>query len=341
MQSRRMFGPLLAGMLLSVAVVSNAAAAGNTKVMLADLTWDEPRAIDAILKVILEKKLGVDVGLISADQSAVFAAMDKGDGAVDVHPAIWSAAQGANIERYVEQRKSVLLNQHPYYATDGFYIPKYTAEKYDIHSVEDLKKPGVAALFDINGDGKGDYWPGAPGWGVTNVYQVKAKSYGLNQDYAPYIVPDAIFKTQLQKAYSQKKGILFYYWKPEALFLQYDLVKLAEPRFDGYAMKSKQGDAHYNPNGCYNYVDPKDSANWLKESSIKCESPAQPIYIGYSKALAVRAPEVADFLSRIRIKADDVGAWIYAMTVQHKSPNEMAAEWVEKNPERVARWLGK
>src|SRR3546814_11306095 len=56
--------------------------------------------------------------------------------------------------------KTVVLNKAPYYATDGFHIPKYMAEKYNIHSVSDLKKPGIAKLFDVNGDGRGDYWPG-------------------------------------------------------------------------------------------------------------------------------------------------------------------------------------
>src|SRR3546814_9428731 len=73
------------------------------------------------------------------------------------------------------------------------------AEKYNIHSVSDLKKPGIAKLFDVNGDGRGDYWPGAPGWGVPNIYQVNAKSYGLTKYYDSFIVPDALLKPQLKK----------------------------------------------------------------------------------------------------------------------------------------------
>lgn len=331
---------ILAGALAALALTAAAPAFAKTKVVLADLTWDEPRAIDAILKVILEQDLDVEVSEIAADQSAVFAAMAKADGSVDVHPAIWSAAQGANIQKYVDEQKTVRMNQAPYYATDGFYIPKYIAEQYKIHSVEDLKKPGIAKLFDINGDGRGDYWPGAPGWGVTNIYQVKAKSYGLTQDYDAFIVPDALFKTQLQKAYAAHKGILFYYWKPEALFLQYDLVKLSEPKFDGYAMASKKGTPQYKADGCYNYVEPKESADWLKQSRISCESPPQPIYIGYSASLEKRAPKVAQFLSRVAIKTDDVSTWIYELTVNHKTPDAMAKEWVGRHGDRVKEWLG-
>src|SRR3546814_4451066 len=136
---------------IAMALLTSAAFA-KTHVVLAQLTWDEPRAVDAVLKVILEKHLDAQVSMIAADQSAIFAAMDKGDGSVDVHPAIWSAAQVANIQKYVKERKTVVLNKAPYYATDGFHIPKYMAEKYNIHSVSDLKKPGIAKLFDVNGE---------------------------------------------------------------------------------------------------------------------------------------------------------------------------------------------
>jgi glycine betaine/proline transport system substrate-binding protein len=312
----------------------------KTKVILAELTWDEPKAIDAVIKVILEQKLDADVSYIAADQSAVFAAMDKGDGSVDVHPAIWSAAQDSNIIKYVKEKKTVLLNKSPYFASDGFYIPKYMSEKYNIHSVSDLTKPGIAKLFDMVGNGRGAYWPGAPGWGVTNIYQVKARSYGLDKDYDSFIVPDALLKTQLQKAYSARKGILFYYWTPEALFLQYDLIKLKEPQFDGYASEAKKGTASYNPNGCYNYTDPKQNPDWLKQSKITCESPPEPIYIGYSRSLEQRSPKIANFLSRVAIKTSDVSGWIYELTVNHKTPDQMATEWVGKNEQRVQEWLG-
>lgn len=312
----------------------------KTKIVLAQLTWDEPRAVDAVLKLVLEKYLNAQVGMIAADQSAVFAAMDKGDGSVDVHPAIWSAAQTANIQKYVKDRKTVALNKAPYFATDGFYIPKYMAEKYNIHSVSDLKKPEIAKLFDINGDGRGDYWPGAPGWGVTNIYQVKAKSYGLTKYYDAFIVPDALLKAQLKKRYAAHEGILFYYWKPEALFQQYDLVKLNEPKFDGYAMATWKGKPEYKKDGCYNYIDPKTDPEWLKKSRIACATSPQPIYIGYSVALEKRAPKIATFLSNVAIHSDDVSGWIYQMVVNGKTPDAVAAEWVAKNPKRVEAWLG-
>lgn len=316
-------------------------AQAGEKVVLGELTWDEPRAVNAILKQILEQEFDAEVETIAADQTAIFAAMARGDGTVDVHPAVWSAAQQANIDRFVTEEGSVRLNKAPYDATDGFYVPAYMAEKYGITSVEDLKDPEIAKLFDVNGDGRGDYWPGAPGWGVANIYRVKGKSYGLDEFYDPLVASDALLKAQLESAYQKKGGVLFYYWKPEALHQAYDLVKLAEPAFTGFAMESKKDDKAYNPEGCYDYVDPNDDPDWLEKSTIACATPPQPIYIAYAAALEKRAPEVAAFLGNIAIEPEEIGGWIYDMTAKGLEPDEMAAAWVAAHPERVASWLGK
>lgn len=320
---------------------TNLAHAG-TKVVLADLTWDEPRAVNAVLTEILKNTYGADVSLIAADQTAVFAAMAKGDGSVDVHPAVWSGAQQSNIDRFVMQEGKVRLNAKPYDATDGFYIPKFFAEAHNITSIEDLKKPEIAALFDINGDGRGDYWPGAPGWGVTNIYRIKAVSYGLEKLYDPIVASDALLKTQLASVVAKKSGgLLFYYWKPEALHQAYELVQLKEPAFDGFAMDSKKGTREYKADGCYKYVDPKESADWLTEGHITCATPPQPIYIAYSASLEERAPEIAAFLKNVAIEPNEVGSWIYAMTIDKKEPAVVAKEWIDAHPDRVKSWTGR
>ena len=32
-----------------------------------------------------------------------------------------------------------------------------------VRTVEDLRNPEVVEMFDSDGNGKGEYWPGAPG----------------------------------------------------------------------------------------------------------------------------------------------------------------------------------
>lgn len=339
MGKRHERGALVAAGFLAATILPTAAEAGP-KIVLADLNWDEPRVVNAILAEVLKTKFDAEVSLIAADQTAVFAAMAKGDGVVDVHPAAWYGAQQANLDRFVRDEGKIRLNAKPYEATDGLYVPKFISEIYNIKTIDDLLKPEIAALFDVNGDGRGDYWPGAPGWGVTNIYRVKAVSYGIEKLYDPLTASDALLKTQLASVEAKKAGgLLFYYWKPEGLHAAYDLVQLWEPPFDGYAMESKKGSANYKADGCYNFVDPKESPNWLTESKISCATPPDPVYVAYSASLETRDPEIAKFLSNVAIKADDVGGWIYELSVKKKPLDAIARDWVAANGQRVEEWL--
>lgn len=324
---------------LGSALLLAGGAIAGPKVVLGDLTWEEPRAINAILTEILVQNFDADVDTIAADQTAIFSAMARGDGTVDVHPAVWTAAQQANIDRFVTEEGAVRMNDAPYKAEDGFYVPAYMAEEHGVTSVEDLMNEETAQLFDVNGDGRGDFWPGAPGWGVANIYTVKYHSYGLDEYYDLLTASDGLLKGQLDSSYQKEEGVLFYYWTPEALHAAYDLVKLDEPEFTGYAMDAKKDDPDYNTEGCYKMVEPADDPDWIEKSSIDCATPAQDVYIAYAAALEERAPEVAAFLKNVAITPDEVGAWIYSMTVDGKSPEAMAEEWIAANPGRVEEWL--
>lgn len=314
------------------------AAQAQTPIVLGELTWDEPRVVNAVLTELLTAEFGASVSQIAADQGAIFGAMARGDGTVDVHPAVWSAAQQSNIDRYVTEEGSVRLNSRPYLATDGFYVTKATSERLGVTSVGDLNDPEIAKAFDVNGDGRGDYWPGAPGWGVTNIYTVKAQSYGLAEHFDALVASDALFKAQLEASEAKGEGLLFYYWEPEALHARYDLVKLAEPEFTGFASEDKKDDPQYNPGGCYDYTDPANSPDWLALSKIDCATPAQPIYIAYTASLEERAPEIAHFLSNVSFEPAEIGAMIYQLTEEGMELTDIAKEWHGANGDRVAGW---
>jgi len=307
-------------------------------IVIGEVSWDASLAIENVLKTIMEENLNVDVEIIAADQAAIFSAMDKGKGNIDIHPDIWTSAQTAAIEKFVVEgsKESVRMNKMPYLGTDGFYIPGYIQDEYNVKSVYDLAKPEVAKLFDADGDGVGEYWVGAPGWSAVRINQVKAHGYGFDKVFEPSIISDAIFKAQLKKAFRKKEGILFYYWAPEWLHYAYDLRKLEEPEFTGFAGESNKDSKDYNPNGCYEF---NDSENWLDDSSITCGLPNTKIYIGYSTSLETRAPKVAEFLSNVALDSEVVSQWLYKIANEGADPEEMAKEWVEGNPEVVQGWL--
>jgi glycine betaine/proline transport system substrate-binding protein len=249
--------------------------------------------------------------------------------------------QEGNVAKFVREKKTVLLNDKPYQTTEGIYIPGYIADQHKIASIKDLARPEIAKLFDNDGDGLGDFWPGAAGWGITNIMQVRLKSYGLDKHFKPFIVADGVFKAQLDAAYKKKKGILFYYWTPEWIHSYYDLRLLQEPAFTGYAMDSKKGTPEYNAQGCYNMVDPKTNADWLEKSSITCAQPPATVHVAYSASLTKRAPKVAAFMKRVSLDPKDLNVWILKIAHEKQEPAEVATIWVKENQAKVNAWLGK
>ena len=311
------------------------------RVVIGEVTWDGGLAIAHVLKTVLETKWGIEVELILADQPVIVSAMDKGDGGIDVHPDFWMPNQAGLWNQYIApgSRETVLANRNPYHGVQGLFIPQYVQDQYGVKSVADLSNPEIAKLFDGDGNGKGEFWAGAPGWASTNVEKVKARSYGYDQFFEPIEVPVAMFQANLKTAYSRKKPILFYSWTPEGIHTTYDLVRLEEPPFDGFAMESKKDDLLYHPNGCWKMYQPKDDLDWYEKSRITCAWPDADVYIAYSKSLTTRTPKVAQFFNQVAFSSDMVGRWIYQMTVKKREPAEIAQKWVVEHPKIVNEWV--
>jgi glycine betaine/proline transport system substrate-binding protein len=334
------FSPVLI-LLLAVSTITCTDIPTRERVVIGEVTWDGGLAIAHVLKIVLETKLGVEVELILADQPVILSAMDKGDGGIDVHPDFWMPNQAGWWNQYIApgSRETVLVNRNPYHGMQGLFIPQYVQDQYGLNSVTDLSNPEIAKLFDSDSNGKGEYWAGAPGWASTNVEKVKARSYGYDQFFESIEVPMAVFQAKLKTAYSRKKPVLFFSWTPEWIHTSYDLVRLEEPPFDGFAMKSKKDDPLFNPNGCWKMYQPKDDLDWYEKSRITCAWPDADVYIAYSKSLTSRSPQVAQFFNQVTFSSDLVGEWITQMVMEKRDPVEVATKWVANHPEIVNEWI--
>lgn len=296
--------------------------ADGEKVKIADLNWTGPQAVAHILEVVIKGPLGSEAEIVKglSDQSVIAAGMDKGDGTVDVWTELWLPNQQALWDKYIEGTKTIIHNDNPYKGVEGIFVPSYMADK--VKSVEDLKKPEIAALFDAEGTGKGQYFPGDAAWKSSKVWQVKFKDYGLSDLWAPKLVSDDVFKSQLKAAYADKKPILFYYWTPEWLFAAYDLTRVEEPAYS---------------EGC---IDLKlDEEDWLNASKFSCASPDASVYVAYAKSLETRNPAVACFLKQIRFEPAMMSDWILKIGRDQVDPHEFAETWVKDNPDKVNEWI--
>jgi glycine betaine/proline transport system substrate-binding protein len=323
----------------SLAIIQPAFA--KTNVVIGELSWTGAEVVADVLAQVMTQNLDASVTTIAATESALYESMNKGDGSVDVVPDMWTDHLGQQMKAYVLPggRQSVFLNKKPYFGTEGIFIPTYVAEQYNIHNLSDLARPEIAKIFD-NGTGKGQLWVGAEGWESTNRQMVRVKSYGIASRFELTTVDHAVFLAQLKAAYEKKKPIAFYYWTPEWVFAAYQLTRLAEPPFDGFTTDDAKDTDRYNPKGCYTFYQPATRSDWLTASSIKCSEPPTRVHVAYSRALAQRAPKVAQFLSQVTFDADTVNAWILAVEVDKKDPAIIAKNWIAANRAKIQDvWL--
>jgi glycine betaine/proline transport system substrate-binding protein len=335
------FGKLL-GPFMALAMTMATAAYAKEKVVIGEQSWTGAIAIQDIMKVVIEKYLDGDVSFLLIAEEAMYPAMDKGDGSMDVVPDLWSQHTTAMMNDYMlpGSKESIRLNKTPYKGSEGIFVPAYVQEEHGIKKLADLANPDNAKLFDSDGDGKGEYWAGAVGWEATNHSMVRAKSYGFDKYFTATTVEQPVFLAQLSAAIERKKPIVFYYWTPEWIFASYDLRMLEEPKFDGYSSDDLKGSPMYKADGCYKFYQPGNNPDWLEKSSITCEQPPTDVYVARSKALDERAPKIGKFLEQITLTPDMVNNWILAIDKDKKDPADVAKQWVEENKSIVeGQWL--
>ncbi|MBO9409454.1 glycine/betaine ABC transporter substrate-binding protein [Shimia sp. R9_1] len=306
---------------LAVLLGAAAGASAQEKVTFSDLSWNGAQAIGHVLSTIIEDQMGGDAEIVSGmNQAAVImAGMDKGDGSIDVFTDLWMPNQQALWDEYIDGNQTVVTNA-PYQGTSNIYVPSYMSDT--VKSIEDLKNPEVAAMFDTDGNGKGEYWAGDVTWASTKRWQIKFKSYGLDGLWEPNIVSADTFKAGLEAAYTAEKPQLFYYWTPEAIHVKYDLTAVQEPA---------------RTDGCED-VD-LDAEDWLEVSEFNCVIASNDIYVAYSKSLEERNPPVAQMLSNVQFTGDEINGWIVEMFENKRDPREVAEDWIADNMDTVKSWI--
>lgn len=99
-------------------------------------------------------------------------------------------------------------------AAQGYMIDRKTAEQYQITHIDQLKDPALAALFDIDGDGKANLIGPNAGWGGEAVVAHHIKAFGLEntvgytQGNYPALIADTLAR------FKAGKPVLYYAWTP-------------------------------------------------------------------------------------------------------------------------------
>ena len=96
---------------------------------------------------------------------------------MQVHPEVWLPNQQGLVDKY---KAKVELDARAAPAVQGICANKAAADA-GFKDISDLADDDRTALLDSDGNGKGEVFIGAKGWGSTTVEYAKAHSYSYDQ----------------------------------------------------------------------------------------------------------------------------------------------------------------
>lgn len=284
--------------------------------------WDAANATSNILKLVIEENFGLEVELQNGTNPIIFEAMDAGS--MHLHPEVWLPNQQNLHDKYVGEQKSVVMNEKPVMAEQGICTTKHISETYNITSINDLTDPDKISIFDKDDDGKPEIWMGAPGWASTVIEKIRAKSYGYDQVFDLEEYDGQVAWGELGAASDSDTPWIGHCYKPNFIFVAYDLVFLEEPAHDP---------------ATWTIIQPTDDPQWLEKSSASTAWNGAALHMHYAANIKENFPEVAAMLDSYSMPPETLSEAGFAMGINGQSAEDFAKEWVSKNQDVVLSWL--
>lgn len=283
--------------------------------------WTSGKAKAYVFKVIIEEKLDrADVEIWQRTNPEIFAGMAEGD--VAVHAETWLPSH----TNFINAHGSSIAKGAGETAEGGQYMctTQGTVDRTGLRHIEDLASPTMAQNFDTDGDGKGEVWIGADGWGSTLINMVRAKSYGYDKTMKLKIMEESDAWVELENAVTNDKNIVFYCYRPHHIFASYkNLVILEEPPHDPSTWK----------------IVPSTEEDWLEKSYASSAWQQEEIGVHYATLLWFTDLELAKLFSRATFSTDETSDMSYDLDILGVDPEKFAREWLTINMDRVNSWL--
>ena len=308
---------------LALVVVAGLAAAGTatartTKscgtVTLNEQAWAGSTANTYVAKAVLQK-IGCKVNITKITEIPVYQAM--ADGKTDAVLEDWQHV--AQYKQYITKQHTVVMGgANGVTGHIGWYIPTYLMQQYpQFKTWQGLK--GKETVFKSPESGsQGMFLGGDPSYVQKDKQLIQA--LGLNFKFVSVGAEPAQVARWTQ-LYKQKKPVIFYWYTPQYLNLQYKLSEVKLPkRFKGCQDDAKSGGSVAKYKCAYDHI------VLNKVFSAKFAQ-------GGSPAFAV--------LKRFSWSNTDQELVAKYIAGQHINPDKAAQKWIAANQAKVNKWLGK
>ncbi|MUV37797.1 Glycine betaine-binding protein OpuAC [Lentibacillus sp. JNUCC-1] len=237
-------------------------------------------------QVILEQE-GYDVEIQEAEVGILYQALANKD--IDAYVDVSRPKlHESYIEKYDDQfvTAGTLISDLPL----GVAVPKYLE---DINSIEDVIEN--AEMFDNK------IYAIEPGSGMGETTVAMVEDYGMD-DFEISNSSTAAMLAQVKRATDKEEPIVFNAWRPNPMFVYYDIKFLDDPK------------------GTWNHDD---------------------VEVGVIPEFEEESPTAYTLFSNMSLDLDMIEEWIIGINDEDKKPRKLAEEWVENNPDVVDKWLEK
>ena len=302
---------LVAGLLVA-APTGGARQTACGDVVLNENSWVGSTANIYVVKNVLETKLKCKVKVLNITEGQPgFQAM--ADGKIDVLMEDWQNFPGTPYEK----SKSVInLGGNGITGVIGWYIPRYLLKQYpQFKTWRGLK--GKEDVFKSPESGsQGMFLGGDPSYVQKDRALIKGLGLNLKHVVAGAEPAQVARWSQL---YKQKKPVLFYWYDPQYLNAQYDLVRVQLPkRFTGCLDDERKGG------------DPKKYA---------CEYPSYRLDKLVSSKFAKSGSPALAVIKKFKWTSADQNFVANLISGKRMPKDKAAAEWVKAHAKTVNSWL--
>jgi len=266
---------------------------GCQTVRFSDVGWTDVTATTALVAQLL-RSIGYSPTVTVLSVPVTFASIQNND--IDVFLGNWMPAQEADRARYVAEGSVVIVGPNLSGAKYTLAVPAYTFAA-GLRDFKDIQRFASALDGSIYGIEPGND-------GNRHVLEMlKQDQFGLS-GFKLIESSEQGMLAQVERAYRDKKPIVFLAWEPHPMNMRFDLKYLAG------------GDEVFGPN--YG---------------------GATIYTVTRKGYSAECPNMGRLLANLKFTLRGESEMMAAILDRHEAPEIAATEWLKANPTAAKAWL--
>lgn len=290
------------------------------KITIAEMTWLSASALAHVTKKILADGYGCNAELVPGDTVPTATSMlSKGE--PDIAPELWVSTAQSIWDKMMAKGNVYKANDiFGSGGEEGWWIPDYVAKDHpEIKSVEDLKA-NWKVFVDVSDPDKGRMYGCPPGWGCEIITNNLFKALDMGETFELFSPGSgANLKASIARQVTRKKAIVAYYWGPTDVIGKYNLVRLDMPAHDAAKFKCLTDKNCENP----------EVTGWA----------VGEVAVAAVSELKDKAPNVADFLSKMQVPNAEISAVLAWGDDNKASPEEVAAYFLKNHEAIWSTWV--